>query len=384
MNTTTNHSGRTPARAQWQRSPVLRLTYVVVAMIALIAVASIGVDWGHVESVKTDMQRYARRHRARVRRVVPSVRPEHRQRVQALGSYSSAENPVDSNFPASRPTVTVQWGSWWNTTAKSFSTVRTVAPTVKVAIRPKRPPTAMPSRSPGRRCSGTVPATCRSPRSAAVMGRPEQRCSPRLGNGRPLSCRHASQGSTVASWDDTTSNAPPYQITSVPVIPGTYITLTNVAGQVRHDPTLAYDGADGNSGFILQHGSDSPGGPTPAAENGVAGAIMPIDALVGLFLTDAAPNSSPAPASLDYTDAASRNQAQYNSIELFKQAVLHRQRDHDLRRDPAVPRCQSPTQPGCSLVHLGRLPVEQQRRFLHRHHYRRGKRCSWFNDAGGT
>ena len=122
-------------------------------------------------------------------------------------------------------------------------------------------------------------------------------------------------GST-ASYDDNPGNAPPYQITSIPVIPGTYITLSNVTGQVRHDPKLGYDTADGNAGFILDHGTDSPGGPTPSAENGIADAIMPIDALMGLFLDDNAPNTSAAPGTRDYTNPSTRNQTQYNDIKL--------------------------------------------------------------------
>ena len=48
-------------RAIWthRRRAGSALPYVVVSLIGLIGVASIGVDWGHVEMVKTDMQRCA-------------------------------------------------------------------------------------------------------------------------------------------------------------------------------------------------------------------------------------------------------------------------------------------------------------------------------------
>ena len=44
---------------------------------------------------------------------------------------------------------------------------------------------------------------------------------------------------------------------------------------------------------------------------------MPGDALMGVFLSDAAPNTTPAPATRrDYTSAAARDQASYTDIQL--------------------------------------------------------------------
>jgi hypothetical protein len=286
------------------------LPYLVVAMIALIGIASIGVDWGHVQMVKTEMQRCAD---ATARGYVELYLQYGQNQAIASGAQLSttAENPVDSNSGVA-PKITVQWGAW-DVKTQTFSAAWGGAgtPAVKVIVARN---TANGNSIPltwgavlGRRfCDVQVSSV------AAVMG----------GQSAPFDCPGTADpyldgmppGST-ASYDDNTTNAPPYQITSIPVIPGTYITLTNVTGQVRHDPTLPYDGPDGNTGYILDHGSDSPGGPTPSAENGIANAIMPIDALLGVFLDDNAPNTTPAPATRDYTTEASRNQTQYNDIE---------------------------------------------------------------------
>jgi len=290
--------------------PGSALPYVVVSMIGLIGIASIGIDWGHVEMVKTDMQRCAD---ATARGYVEIYLQYGQNTAIASGAqlYSAADNPVDSNSGVA-PAVTVQWGSW-NTSTSTFSTNwGSGTPAVKVTVARNAAngnsiPLTWAAVLGHRFCDVQVSAI------AAVMG--SQSAPFTTPGAADLYLAGMPPGST-ASWDDTTSNAPPYQITSIPVIPGTYITLTKVTGQVRHDPTLPYDGPDGNDGFILEHGSDSPGGPTPAAENGIGAVTMPIDALMGVFLTDAAPNTTPAPAAVDYTDPATRNQTQYNDIQL--------------------------------------------------------------------
>ncbi len=305
-----NDPGRCAARAGPARAGSA-LPYVVVSMIGLIGVASIGVDWGHVQMVKSDMQRCAD---ATARGYVELYLQYGQNTAIASGAqlYSAADNPVDG-YTGVAPNVTVQWGSW-NTATHAFSTSwgGPGTPAVKVTVaRNAAKGNAIPLTWAAVLGHGSCDVQLSA--VAAVMG----------GQSAPFTLPGNSDpyldgmppGST-ASYDDTTSNSPPYQVTSIPVIPGSYITLTNVTGQVRHDPKLAYDGADGNAGFILDHGTDSPGGPTPSAENGIADAIMPIDALLGVFLDNNAPNTSPAPPTRDYTNPATRNQAQYNDIDL--------------------------------------------------------------------
>jgi hypothetical protein len=102
------------------------------------------------------------------------------------------------------------------------------------------------------------------------------------------------------------------------VIPGTYMTFTNVTGGVRNGPAQAIEDPDGNTGQILNHGSDSPGGPTPAAENGIADVVMPINAVLGVFLDDNRPDTTSAPSRRDYSTSTSRNRTLYEDI-LLKQ-----------------------------------------------------------------
>jgi hypothetical protein len=122
-------------------------------------------------------------------------------------------------------------------------------------------------------------------------------------------------GST-ASYDDTTSNTTQTQV-SIPIVPGSYISVSNTSGTVLHMAGTATDGPDGNTSEMWSHGIDSPGGPTPAVENGIGDIVAPMDAFLGLFLGPNAPNTQTAPTGrLDYTTSSSRDQSTYTGIQL--------------------------------------------------------------------
>jgi hypothetical protein len=121
-------------------------------------------------------------------------------------------------------------------------------------------------------------------------------------------------GSTASYSDAVPANSP--TDVSVPLVPGSYITFSDVSGGVGHGPNLALDGAKGNASKILTHGADSPGGATPAEENGIADIVSPIDAILGVFLTANAPDSEgSAPPRRDYSSAASRDNTTYDDIQ---------------------------------------------------------------------
>ncbi len=128
-------------------------------------------------------------------------------------------------------------------------------------------------------------------------------------------------GSTTAGYGDNTSNAAPYQVpSSIPVVPGTYITVTNTSGTSSIVPgTVTATGPAGNSSIILHHGAELQLQPRPVGyaypENGIGDATMPADALMGVFLTANAPNQATAPAAVDWTDAAHANQATYTDLQ---------------------------------------------------------------------
>ena len=86
---------------------------------------------------------------------------------------------------------------------------------------------------------------------------------------------------------------------NLPISEGQKLTFDSIDGVARHDPGLTDFNPDGQDTDI--------GHNTNGSENGIADMTAPINALVGVFLTDAAPNLSATPASLNFTTAASRD-----------------------------------------------------------------------------
>lgn len=98
----------------------------------------------------------------------------------------------------------------------------------------------------------------------------------------------------------TTSNPRQSPIAvNMPIVRGAALTFDSIDGVARHDPNLADYNPDGQNNSIDDN--------TAGNENGIATLRGPINALVGVFLSDAAPNTTPAPAQLDFSSTASRD-----------------------------------------------------------------------------
>jgi hypothetical protein len=94
-------------------------------------------------------------------------------------------------------------------------------------------------------------------------------------------------GSTCCSGDSAPAQSP-VQVTGVTLVPGTLITFF-ATGSVSFDaspPSLPPDG-----GFTF----------TTASTNGISGATWPTNSLVGVFLDGNQPNTTGAPADLDFS-----------------------------------------------------------------------------------
>ena len=86
------------------------------------------------------------------------------------------------------------------------------------------------------------------------------------------------------------------------MIPDTTLQFDGIDGVMRHDPSLAFFEPDGQLNSI--------GYNTNRAEHGISDIKGPINALVGIFLTDNAPNLTAAPTALDFSSGASRDFAE--------------------------------------------------------------------------
>jgi hypothetical protein len=92
----------------------------------------------------------------------------------------------------------------------------------------------------------------------------------------------------------------------------TFAAISGTATNDPSDPTYEPDGEDGENGIVSNIGhnnlsSSESGDYTPGFnnENGIADANIPLNALVGVFMSDSP--SSTAPANLDFSTVTSRN-----------------------------------------------------------------------------
>jgi hypothetical protein len=121
----------------------------------------------------------------------------------------------------------------------------------------------------------------------------------------------ASLNNPHSNPDRLGTNVPTIGNVGMPIVPGTQVSFDSISGDVRHDPSLAYYNPDGNLGSIGHNHNPTNGdmyGTRYYNEHGIADMRAPINALVGVFLSDAAPNTTPAPSeNLDFSTAQSRN-----------------------------------------------------------------------------
>lgn len=288
------------------------LIYTVVTLPAVIALISLAVDFGRAELTKTELQRCADASALGVMTVY-----QQSGYTAAVASMNSllASNPVDAGSGIT-PTLVAVGGIWTYTTPRAFTT-NTAAPgvpAVKITVSRTKAnnnafqlpfasvigmrsidisATAIATLDPG----AAVPVTIQSTANSYLAGMP---------------------AGSVTSQGDTAYSTPPYQVTGIPVTPGSWITLTGASGTTSILPgTVAYTGADGDPGRPLHHNQNYDGSDYGiGAEDGIADAIIPADAVVGLFLDNNAPNTSPAPATIDWTQASQKDQPSYSNLKL--------------------------------------------------------------------
>jgi putative Tad-like protein involved in Flp pilus assembly len=296
-----------------RRMPRLRrrgsiLLLLVLLLVMFTAIASLAVDYGHVQLVKSEMQRTAdATARGYMEYYITNGQSYANTNGPAL--YSSANNPVDANSGVS-PTVNVTWG-YWTAGSSTFSTSSGTVPAVKVTVtRTSTGGNAVPLFWGG--MMGFMSSDVHATAIAADMGGQTQSLTIPA-----TACPYLAgmPNGTTNFGGDNTSNATPYQA-SIPVVPGTWITFTNLSGTTTVSPgAVPNTGPAGDPTYPVHHGqswNNSPNSPGP--ENGVADAIMYEDATMGLFLTNNAPNLATAPAMVDWTQSSQSNQATYSNL----------------------------------------------------------------------
>jgi len=287
------------------------VVYWIVALPVICGFCSLAVDFGYVELNKFQLQKIA-----------DSSAHDYLVLLEQYGTQTLAQSHISTtknkimSMNGSRPTVTATWG-YWDTVSQTFSTSSSTGATVAVKV------VATCSKA----NNNAVPLLF-----AAVLGQSSLNMSATavatdLGSAATTTISALSNiylsgmpAGTTTVWGDTTSANGATQMASIPVVPGEILTFSSITGtsSVTY-PSMPYsgpNGATGPNGTAIQHGQNWDGSMYSATtEDGIADAIMPEDAFMGLFLDNTEPDLSATPAStVDWTQSSVVNQNSFTNL----------------------------------------------------------------------
>jgi hypothetical protein len=276
----------------------------MVAMTALIGVCSLGTDLGRVQLVRTELRRAAdAAARAAAGSMLTSTGTA-REQARKIALLNRADgDPVEVH-----PTRDVEFGKWDvknNRFERLSGSNLSQANAVRVVARRTRE-TGNPV--PLAFGAAVGKSTCDVRAESVVMVIPafnvsetiQATANPFLA-GMPkgsVASRNNPHDSPDYAGDKKDPRQSPFAVSGMPITPGAALTFDSIAGTARHDPNLPYFSPDGELSAIGRN--------TNGAENGISDLTAPINALVGVFLSDEQPDKSAPPKALDFRSPQSR------------------------------------------------------------------------------
>jgi hypothetical protein len=278
--------------------------YMIVIMVGLCALCSLGVDYGHVQLVKTELRRAAD---SAARAAASQMRVSKSAAIGKAVEYA-AYNYADGSKVVLDQTKDIEFGTWSSASKKftksgsnDISALNAVHVTTRrIAARGNAVP-LMFARVLGQdacnveaetivlfiegvKIDDDIPATA----NPYLSGMPK-------GTVASVNNPHNSPDYAGDARDPKQS---PWQV-NLPLTTGDALNFDSISGDARHDPNMADYAPDGEL--------DDIGTNTAGSENGISNLRAPINALVGVFLSDDKPSLTSAPSMLDFTTDASRN-----------------------------------------------------------------------------
>jgi plastocyanin len=287
------------------------LVYSTVLLVVFLAMVSLGMDYAHCQSVKTEEQRSAD---LTARGLLQMYTTWGSSTVAAYATVMAGLNGVDGKYAAPTPTIT--WGTY-NPATNVFTANASSTTAVKVTIA-----RTAAAGNPVKLIFPLLTANGRNPikttvdiSSTAIAYFSTSATTTVSGQADPWLAGMPS-GSASVSDGDTAPNQSPNM--AVQVNPGDTITFTNVTannGGVNHDPSLSPDGPNGNTSQIYSHNCDDPRG-EPAVQNNIGDIKAPIDSLIGVFLKNSEPTANTAPTTvLDYSTQSARDTVSNTTLQ---------------------------------------------------------------------
>ncbi|MDB5294133.1 MAG: hypothetical protein JWO31_116 [Phycisphaerales bacterium] len=289
------------------------LVYATVVLVVLLGVACLAVDWGRLQLAKTEAQAAAdaaaRNGAAGLHNVLAG-----QSAAEANGTYVATRNSIDGEAITAAE-CTVEIGRWYPAT-QTFVAQADPAGADAVRARVRRQFGAGRSPLSFAAIFGRGDVTVTGAAVATVSASQQGFTAPSTGNlwlsGTPDgTVTQNFRPDSASVWDTAGgSGQSPAGITSGAIIsPGSTITFDGVTGTAAYVSSSAARDADGDPSMVVCHGgTPSTGyGMFASADNGIANVKAPIGAMVGVFVTDADPAASAAPAPLDFSSAAARD-----------------------------------------------------------------------------
>lgn len=345
----------------WRPRAGATLLYTTVALIGIIAMISLAVDWGRVQVAQTQLQAAAD---AAARYAAMGLQNDLRgsSAVESNARASVAQNKVDGVTVDFRPNEDLEVGVW-NPVTRTFTATDDLdlANAVRVTLRKTA---ARNSAVPltfaaliGRNSADIVarstayvdfegyanlgagngrfeyyiPATSnpwlsgmpagtianpnnphRNPDYAGIEysddgtkksgeRRIKNDLASRNGTGTSDADNTATSSSNWASWGDYAGKkGSPIRAGSIPIVPGASISFDGINGGANNFASSVLYNADGNTSSITRN--------LRGAENGIADVRAPFNSVIAVFLSDQRPDQAgPAPAMLDFSSGSSRN-----------------------------------------------------------------------------
>lgn len=284
----------------------LGVIYLMFMMTALVGFASLAVDWGRVQLAKSQLQ-----HAADAAARFGALGLENdADTARANAVAAAADNSSDGVTVVVDPNLDVEFGTW-DANRRTFTVVAAgnedLADAIRVyARRTAAKGNAVPlffARAVGRdTIDVNVFSVCTYTRGTKVT-LPVPGSSNIWLAGEPSGTK-ANVGNPHNNPDQAGNpgnpKQSPVQITSVSIVPGQTLTFDSINGGANNFQTTQMFTPDGNTGWIVSNFG--------GAELGKSDAIAPINAVMGVFVDDSVPSSSPPPSvDSDFGTQASRD-----------------------------------------------------------------------------
>jgi Flp pilus assembly protein TadG len=315
----------------------MTLVYILVIWSVLVGFVSLAIDLGRVQEAKS--------------KLFTAADAAARYAVTGLSDGSAASKAISvaaANSADGSPVVLqasdVEVGTW-DSSSKTFTPTNISPNSVRVTARRTSArgnaiSTTYASLLGQQSIDLSVVSVATVVNGTSTQNNVAGRCNPWLA-GMP--------SGTTANWYDDAPNCAPSLFQGATFTAGAILNF-QFTGSVSYFPGTQPFNPDGDTAWII---NDYYAAANGGSEHGIANLYAPITSVIGVFLDDTQPDSSPAPASLDFTTAASRDFASLSP--LLKQPFYI---GDGLRADGVTPQ-QFVIPPGATRLFLGVMDGQQ-------------------------